>query len=132
VRALDEVLDGALSGSAFAAAVEQVVEARTDGTAEDEEAGHRLAAEVCLARLRDRLAAGGGAPEGAAAALLEVATDLRRHIPPGVAWAAAGIELSGGRMGGQAARAPHILGTVKRPAMRSDDGGTLSEPDAHR
>jgi DNA polymerase III delta' subunit len=132
LRALDEVLDGALSGSAFAAAVEQVVAARADGGADDEDAAHRLAAEVCLARLRDRLAAGGPAPEGAAAALLELATDLRRHIPPGVAWLAAGIELSGGRMGGRDSRAPHLLGTVKRPAARSDDGGTLPDPDAPR
>ena len=108
------------------------MEARVDGGAEDEEAAHRLAAEVCLARLRDRLAAGGPAPEGAAAALLELATDLRRHIPPGVAWVAAGIELSGGRMGGRQATDPHILGTDKRPAVRSDDGGTLPEPDAPR
>jgi DNA polymerase-3 subunit delta' len=132
LRALDAVLDGACSGSAFAAAVEQVVAARADARTEDEEAAHRLAAEVCLAHLRDRLAAGGPAPEGAAAALLELAMDLRRHIPPGVAWVATGIELSGGGMGGRDSRAPHMLGTVKRPAMRSDDGGTLPEPDAHR
>jgi len=129
-RALDEVLDGRLPGSAFAAAAQAVVEARAEG--DDEDAAHRLAAEVCLARLRDRLAAGGAAPAGSAAALLELATDLRRHIPAQAAWVAAGIELSGGRMGGGGSPSPHILGTVKRPGVRSDDGGTLPEPDAIR
>jgi DNA polymerase III subunit delta' len=99
--ALDEVLDGRLAGSAFARRVQELVAARAEG--EDDETALRLAADVCLARLRDRLAAGGAAPAGAAAALLEIATDLRRHMSPGVAWLAAGIELSGGRM---VARAP--------------------------
>ena len=95
--ALDEVLDGRLAGSAFARRVQELVAARAEG--EDDDSAHRLAADVLLARLRDRLAAGGDAPAGAAAALLEVATDLRRHIPPGVAWLAAAVELARGGMG---------------------------------
>jgi DNA polymerase-3 subunit delta' len=97
--ALGDVLDGRLAGTAFARRVQELLAARAEGEAED--VAQRLAAEVLLARLRDRLAAGGEAPGGAAAALLEVATDLRRHIPPAVAWAAAGIELARGAMGGR-------------------------------
>jgi DNA polymerase-3 subunit delta' len=95
--ALDEVLDGRLGGSAFARRVQELVAARAEG--EDDDSAHRLAADVLLARLRDRLAAGGEAPAGSAAALLEIATDLRRHIPPGVAWLAAAVELARGGMG---------------------------------
>jgi len=105
-RALEEVLDGRLPGSAFARAAQQVVEQRQEADAGDDEAAHRLAAEVCLAALCDRLAAGGAAPAGAAAALLELATDLRRHIPPAVAWVAAGIELAGRRVGSTSPASP--------------------------
>jgi DNA polymerase III subunit delta' len=108
-RALDETLDGRLAGSAFAAAAQAVVDARSEADEDDEDAAHRLAAEVCLARLRDRLVAGGEVPPGAAPALLELATDLRRHIPAAAAWLAAGIELSARTDGGRGAISPPHL-----------------------
>ena len=98
-RALDDALDGRSPGSAFARAAQDVVAARSEPGDDDADAAHRLAAEVCLARLRDRMVQGLPVPERAPAAFFELATDLRRHIPAAVAWVAAGIELSGGPVG---------------------------------
>lgn len=109
-RALDAVLEGRAPGSSFARAAQDAVAAcaADGGDDDDTDTTHRLAADVCLAHLRDRLASGLPAPERAAAALFGVATDLRRHIPPAVAWAAAGIELAGG---------PVVPGATVSPKM---------------
>jgi hypothetical protein len=98
-RALDDVLAGRLSGSAFARAVQTIV---GETGADDEAPGepHRLAAEVLLRRVLER-AAGADADAArvawprAEAALFEVGADLHRHLPPAVAWAAAGQALAG-------------------------------------
>jgi hypothetical protein len=72
---------------------------------------HRLVAELLLARLVDRTAAGDFDAAGTVRlqamqdALLEVAPDLRRHIPPAVAWAAAGLALAAARMDTEIERA---------------------------
>ena len=71
------------------------------GARGDADEWHRLAAELLLARLVERVGSGdlGGASaarlQAAQEALLELGPDLRRHIPPSVAWAAAGTALAG-------------------------------------
>jgi hypothetical protein len=99
LAALDEVLEGRAPGSRFARAAQEAVAACAGAGDDEADAAHRLAAQVCLAHLRDRLALGRPAPERAAAALFGLATDLRRHIPAAVAWVAAGIELARGPVG---------------------------------
>jgi DNA polymerase-3 subunit delta' len=99
-RALDEVLDDRLSGSAFARAVRALAE---QGRGDDAEApaddGHRLAVEVLLRRLLERGLTATSDDERrlcwqAEAALFEVGADLHRHVPPAVAWGAAGQALA--------------------------------------
>ncbi|MHC5210093.1 MAG: DNA polymerase III subunit [Planctomycetota bacterium] len=95
--ALDQVLAGRMSGSAFALGVQAVVDA-AKGEARDAGAdAHRLAVEVLLRRVLDRAAAcqDPDVPWGRVeAALYEVGADLHRHIPPAVAWGAAGQALA--------------------------------------
>jgi DNA polymerase III subunit delta' len=107
---LRDVLSGALPGSAFGRAVQDVVahhvesgadepRAMTGGEAErDAESSHRLVAELLLAHWRELLT--GPVPPPAADppsvqdALLELGSDLGRHIPAAVAWTAAGLALA--------------------------------------
>jgi hypothetical protein len=101
--ALEEALAGALAGrlsaSAFARAVVSGVEASLERAPADEAGDrHRLAAELLLRGLLDRRE-GLRSPEGASAALLELAQDLRRHLPPFQAWLAAGAGLVAAQVG---------------------------------
>jgi DNA polymerase-3 subunit delta' len=99
-RALEDVLAARRSGSAFARAVQAVIDAA--GAAEDDGPtdAHGLAVDVLLRRVLVLSAAAPAVGPGLAwerveAALVEVASDLHRHIPPAVAWGAAGQALAG-------------------------------------
>jgi DNA polymerase III delta' subunit len=101
--ALDDVLEDRLSGTGFAREVGELVASSLDGGDDaDSESRHRLTADVMLSRVAD-LARRGVLPDGAAeAALMGVAADLRRHVPPSVAWTAVGLDLA----------AIHVVGAV--------------------
>jgi DNA polymerase-3 subunit delta' len=98
-QALDDVLAGRIGGAAFARAAQAVVDAAGGDGAEAVGEPHRLALEVLLRRVLDRSSV--PAPDGPdlpweriQAALFEVATDLHRHLPPALAWGAAGQGLA--------------------------------------
>lgn len=121
--ALDGLLARPVAGSAFGALLGELVEEATAADeALEEEALRQLVLEVLHARLRDLalLGDGGrvedlltaGAPitaapppmevlKGLEAAIFEAGQDLRRHLPPAVAWAALGCEFVTVLVGGQ-------------------------------
>jgi DNA polymerase III subunit delta' len=98
---LESVLSGAMTGTAFARAVQDAVARHVQGLPaqpeRDADRSHRLVAELLLAHWRELLA--GPAPPAADAravqdALLELAADLSRNIPPSVGWVATGLALA--------------------------------------
>ncbi|MHC4844599.1 MAG: DNA polymerase III subunit [Planctomycetota bacterium] len=99
VDALGATLDGVLAGrtnaTGFAREVQELVTTSLDGQEDaDSEARHRLAADVLLSRVAELVRAGRLADGSAEAALMGVSADLRRHVPPSVAWTAVGLELA--------------------------------------
>ena len=104
--ALDECLAGRCAGGEFARTVTAVVEASLERLAASEAGDrHRLAVDVLLGALVERESR--SPPPQAQEALLEVARDLVRHIPPSQAWLAAGEALAGGQVGGPPAARHH-------------------------
>jgi DNA polymerase III delta' subunit len=126
VRALilsfDELLAGTGRGMAFGAGLGALVDAAMDRIENaDEPMLRRLVLEVLHARIRDLTLLEGGHGEGALltgaplegyelpsiqelrtleTAVLEASTDIRRHLPPAVAWAALGNEFAMALVGG--------------------------------
>ncbi|MGQ0552077.1 MAG: hypothetical protein ACT4PU_02520 [Planctomycetota bacterium] len=111
MAALDALLEGRLGGPAFASQMAELVAAGEASDEEssarrDEQARHRLAAECLLERLLQRALELGEELEPARAALLGVAADLKRHIPPAVAWTSAGLEIHRAAVVGRTGRDP--------------------------
>ena len=105
--ALDAALGGRAAGGDFARALVELVDASLEQRPAAEAGDrHRLAVEVLLGALAEREARDPPPPQ-AQEALLEVARDLVRHIPPFQAWLAAGEALSGGQVGGRPAARHH-------------------------
>jgi DNA polymerase III delta' subunit len=102
--ALERVLFGSATGTGFAREVQDLVAASLEEQEDaDSESRHRLAADVLLSRVAEQVRAG-TLPDGAAeSALLGVSADLRRHVPPSVAWTAVGLELAAIHVGGEGA-----------------------------
>jgi len=105
--ALDECIGGRAAGGDFARAVVGLVEASLERHPAAEAGDrHRLAVDVLLGALVERDSEAPPPPQ-AQEALLEVARDLVRHIPPFQAWLAAGEALAGGQVGGRPAARHH-------------------------
>jgi DNA polymerase-3 subunit delta' len=105
---LQQILGGRLTATGFARRVQESLAA--DAEASDPAGRHRLAAEWMLRRVAELSADGSlgvDASQRAQKALFEVAADLGRHIPPGVAWTAAGLALSTSDLGSRAGNDPH-------------------------
>lgn len=100
--ALERTLDGRSTGTGFARVVRDLVATSLEDQEDaDEAARHRLAADVMLTHVAE-LARTGVLTDGEAeAALMELAADLKRHVPPAVAWTAVGLDLA----------AVHVVGT---------------------
>ncbi|MFT7461685.1 MAG: DNA polymerase III delta' subunit [Pseudohongiellaceae bacterium] len=125
LQAFDGLLARPVAGTAFGTLLEELIEAASTEEGDVEQLTlHQIVLEALHARIRDLALLGdGGAPDdlitgavpltaaeplpmdvlhGLEAAIFEAGHDLRRHLPPAVAWAALGCEFVSVLVGGSA------------------------------